>query len=76
MTTLPPLGRTEIAPPEWSIALPLGRVVHEVLDGEKVKVRLTHLGWGEGESWNRLYDYFDKAWGGFLSALEARFASG
>ncbi len=46
------------------------------LDGGKVNVRLTHLGWGEGDDWNKLYDYFDRAWGGILGALEARFAGG
>ncbi len=47
----------------------------EELDRGRVKVHLTHLGWGEGESWNKLYDYFDSAWGSLLGALEARFAS-
>ncbi len=51
-------------------------VEFEELDGGKVKVRLTHLGWGQGDDWNKLYDYFGKAWGGFLSALETRFAGG
>ncbi len=51
-------------------------VEFQELDGGKVKVSLTHLGWGQGDDWNKLYDYFDKAWGGFLSALEARFAGG
>ncbi len=46
------------------------------LDGGKVKVGLTHLGWGQGDDWNKLYDYFDRAWGGVLSVLEARFAGG
>ena len=46
------------------------------LDGGKVNVRLTHLGWGQGDDWNKLYDYFDRAWGGVLGALEARFAGG
>ncbi len=51
-------------------------VEFQELDGGKVKVRLTHLGWGQGDDWNKLYDYFDRAWGGLLSALEARFAGG
>ena len=46
------------------------------LEAGKVQVRLAHLGWGEGGNWNKLYDYFDKAWGGVLAALEARFAGG
>ncbi|MEN8184390.1 MAG: SRPBCC domain-containing protein [Myxococcota bacterium] len=46
------------------------------LDEEKVEVRLTHLGWGQGDDWDKLYDYFDRAWGGLLGALAARFAGG
>ncbi len=46
----------------------------EPVDADKVNVRLTHLGWGQGD-WNELYDYFDRAWGGVLGALAARLKS-
>ena len=26
------------------------------------RVRLTHFGWRDGEAWNEIYNYFDKAW--------------
>jgi uncharacterized protein YndB with AHSA1/START domain len=26
------------------------------------RVRLTHLGWGEGPEWDQAYEYFDRAW--------------
>ncbi|MFZ5979506.1 MAG: SRPBCC domain-containing protein [Candidatus Zixiibacteriota bacterium] len=34
----------------------------EQLDPGQVKVRLSQLGWGRGEQWDQLYDYFDEAW--------------
>lgn len=29
----------------------------------KTRVTLTQNGWGEGEDWDKVYDYFSKAWG-------------
>jgi len=29
---------------------------------DRTLVRFTHLGWGEGASWDEAYDYFDHAW--------------
>lgn len=43
----------------------------------RTRVRITHLGWGTGEAWDRAYAYFDRAWGKIvLPRLVARFASG
>jgi len=42
----------------------------------QVRVRLTHLGWREGEDWERGYAYFQHAWDTVLARLERRFASG
>jgi len=42
----------------------------------KVKVALSQLGWGKGEDWGKLYDYFDKAWSYVLGNLKKRFAAG
>ncbi len=47
----------------------------ELGDG-RVRVRLDHLGWGEGEDWAALSDYFDKAWSYVLGNLEKRFREG
>ncbi len=35
----------------------------------QTRITLTHLGWGEGEDWDSLYAYFDRAWGLVLDAL-------
>jgi Activator of Hsp90 ATPase homolog 1-like protein len=29
---------------------------------DRTLFRFTHLGWGEGASWDEAYDYFDHAW--------------
>lgn len=39
-------------------------------------VRLTHLGFGEGEEWDAVFAYFERAWGTVLRRLEQRFVSG
>ena len=68
------------APP--SIPTIRGKRTMVVIDFEPVgegvtRVRLTHLGWGEGEDWDRAYEYFDRAWGGHvLPRLVRRFADG
>lgn len=43
----------------------------------RTKLRFTHLGWGDGEEWDKAYAYFDKAWGTFvLPHLKQRFEKG
>ena len=37
-------------------------VEFEKKDARRTLVRFTHLGWGEGASWDQAYDYFDHAW--------------
>jgi uncharacterized protein YndB with AHSA1/START domain len=45
--------------------------------GEReTRVRLTHLGWGDGGEWDKAYDYFDRAWGNVLANLQKRFNEG
>lgn len=41
-----------------------------------VRVRLCHLGWGQGEEWERLRHYFDRAWDIVLQRLRQRFSTG
>ena len=47
----------------------------EALTADSTRIRLTHLGFGQGAAWDETYDYFDKAWGRVLpmmkGALEA-----
>ena len=67
------------APPSFgNIRFEHTRIVllfEELPDG-KVKVTLSQLGWGKGENWDKLYDYFDKAWGYVLGNFEKRFTDG
>ncbi|HET7729068.1 MAG TPA: SRPBCC domain-containing protein [Usitatibacter sp.] len=65
------------APPH----LPEARAQHTVVivrteaQGEdRTRVRLTHLGWGEGGQWDEAFKYFDGAWSRVLANLEKRFA--
>jgi uncharacterized protein YndB with AHSA1/START domain/uncharacterized protein YciI len=45
--------------------------------GEKsTKVELTHMGWGEGEEWDKLHVFFDKAWASVMDNLKKRFDEG
>lgn len=42
----------------------------------KTRVKLTHGGWKDGERWEALRAYFDKAWGDVLGNLEKRYTKG
>jgi uncharacterized protein YndB with AHSA1/START domain len=42
----------------------------------QTRVRLTHVGWGEGGEWDQAYTYFERAWGNVLANLQKRFVSG
>ena len=45
--------------------------------GEKqTKVTLSHVGWGKSDEWDKVYDYFDKAWEYVLGNLKKRFEDG
>lgn len=46
------------------------------VDGERVRVKLTHLGWREGAQWDQAFEYFSRAWGLVMGNLERRFAQG
>jgi len=47
----------------------------EVKPGQ-VKVSFAQSGWGKGENWDKLYEYFDRAWDYVLKNLRKRFESG
>lgn len=47
----------------------------EQTDPGTVKVLLWQHGWGKGENWDKLYDYFDRAWSHVLGNLKKRFAA-
>lgn len=46
------------------------------VDAKTTRVRLHHVGWGDGGQWDQTYAYFDKAWGNVLGNLKKRFDSG
>lgn len=49
----------------------------EELGPDKTRVTLRHDGWGEGETWDEAFTYFDRAWKeGVLPNLVRRFKNG
>ncbi|MGA3191832.1 MAG: SRPBCC domain-containing protein [Candidatus Bathyarchaeia archaeon] len=42
----------------------------------EVQIRLTHLGWKEGDEWDKVFQYFKRAWDIVLGRLELRFSKG
>ena len=36
----------------------------------EARIRLSHLGWGTGEDWDKLYEYFERAWTTVLQWFE------
>ncbi len=42
----------------------------EPVNANRTKVTISHLGWLDGGDWNKVYDYFDKAWVAVLDWLE------
>ena len=51
-------------------------VQFQTIDHDHVRVTLTQHGWGIGPDWDRLYDYFDRAWAYVLGNLVKRFERG
>lgn len=69
------LSFTWNAPPSFPAIRALGPTTFVVLEftaaGDRATdLRLTHLGWREGEDWNAVYAYFNQAWGMVLGALQ------
>lgn len=48
----------------------------EPLGEGETRVRLHHVGWGDGGEWDKAYAYFDRAWGQVLGNLKKRYESG
>ena len=81
LSYLPPkmLSFTWSAPPEFGKLRKRHTIVvlrFEEAGSGKAKVLLSQHGWGKGEDWEKLYDYFDKAWSSVLGNLKKRFAAG
>jgi len=67
------------APPEYANVRPRKTwvvVQLEALRSSGTRVRLTHLGWQEGQEWDQVFDYFEAAWDIVLGRLQYRFAVG
>jgi uncharacterized protein YndB with AHSA1/START domain len=43
---------------------------------DQTRVKLTHLGWREGEEWEKVFQYFLRAWDIVLGRLEHMFSTG
>lgn len=43
---------------------------------DKTRIWMCHTGWGDGEEWDRAFDYFTDAWDVVLKRLETRFEKG
>lgn len=48
----------------------------EELGPRNVRIHFTQLGWGEGNEWGAVYNYFVEAWDVVLGRLKYRFANG
>ncbi len=52
-------------------------VFFEAISEQETRVKLVHTGWGNGEDWDKAYEYFDAAWGdAVLPRLVYRFEHG
>jgi uncharacterized protein YndB with AHSA1/START domain/uncharacterized protein YciI len=68
------------APPSLPALRDSGAKTHVILEFEELnagrtKVKMSQLGFGKGEAWDRYYAYFDRAWGNVLNELAKKFAS-
>ena len=45
-------------------------VTFKSLKGHRTEVTINHLGWLKGADWDKVYEYFDKAWVSVLDSLE------
>ncbi len=45
---------------------------HELANGSS-HLKLRHVGWHDGEEWDAVYQYFDKAWTHVLNSLKKTF---
>ncbi len=70
------LSFTWNAPPQFEKLRPYRTWVvltFEERDDGTIAVKLSHLGWGEGDDWRQVYEYFDSAWEQVLGALKKQF---
>jgi phenylpropionate dioxygenase-like ring-hydroxylating dioxygenase large terminal subunit len=46
------------------------------ISSNQTRVRLTHIGWKEGDEWDKVFQYFKRAWDVVLGRLEYKFLGG
>jgi uncharacterized protein YndB with AHSA1/START domain/uncharacterized protein YciI len=46
------------------------------VDAAHSRVIFSQIGWGRGDDWDKLYEYFDRAWDQVLGNLQQRFENG
>ncbi len=51
-------------------------ILFEPVGADSVRVEFHHGGWGVGNDWSKVYDYFDRAWSHVLGNFERRFREG
>lgn len=51
-------------------------IFFEPISDKETRLLFEHRGWGIGDDWDRLFAYFDRAWGFVLANLKERFESG
>jgi len=64
------------APPEFGLLRDERTIVVLLFDkvGDvETNVHLSHIGWGDGDEWDKLYEYFLRAWNVVLGRLKYRF---
>jgi len=70
---------------EWNAPPSLGKmrgirshvvILFEEAEQGKIRIDFNHCGWGEGEDWQKVYDYFDRAWSYVLGNFEKRMNNG
>jgi uncharacterized protein YndB with AHSA1/START domain/uncharacterized protein YciI len=47
----------------------------ESISPNRTKVTFSHLGWGKGDDWDKLYEYFDRAWSYVLENFKTFFSN-
>ncbi len=73
------LAFTWSAPQQFGVLRNLRTLVFlrfEEEEPNRVRVKFSQSGWGEGEQWDKLYDYFAEAWDIVLGRLQYRFSAG
>ncbi len=75
------LSFTWNAPPQFLEIRESGEHTYVVMNFEEIskgrtKITLRHFGWGEGEEWEEVHEYFDHAWSKVFEWMDRAIQSG